>query len=281
MPGLGAGSVPLVAKARRFVAKSAGWCGTGEWSGVKTLLPAFVLALVLVTAGRAQSSLDAARRAQELLGPEVWSRVITIENENRHSPYPRTVHALIFELAGILWFYTDHDGTQSFSLHVGRVEEEKADFAPLLRDIDPGFRRWAGVERDPAGRTRQDGDEPLRNGCFVESVVALRERLGRGGVAEEPRLLSYYAATSSGRVAHTVLAFNVGDRVEIVDPAQRDQAFVFPRKSGASALALARALVGRDVVQARYVPLRMDGLLASAPVAPAEAQASVASVDPR
>ncbi len=249
---------------------------------MKTLLKTLVLAVMLVTVGRAQTSLDAARRAQTLLGPEVWSRVITIENENRRSPYPRTVHALVFELAGILWFYTDHDGTQSFSLHVGRVEEEKADFAPLLRDIDGGFRRWTVVESVPAGRTRRDEDEPLRNGCFVESVVALRERLARGGVAEEPRLLSYYASTPSGRVAHTVLAFNVGDRVEILDPAQKEQAFAFPRTSGSTALALARALVGREVVQARYVPLRMDGLLAAAaPVAPVAAQPAVASVDPR
>lgn len=206
----------------------------------------------------AQPSLDYARWAQARLGPDIWSRVITVENDARRSPYPKVVHALVFELAGILWFYTATDGTQSFSLHRDNLAAEKADFGPLLRDIEPGFARWTETAPAPAGGAPVDDGSPLRNGCFIESVVALRERVARGEGAAEPRLLSYYANTSAGRLGHTVLSYRVGGRVEILDPAQRERTFVFPLAAGADPLTLARALAGREVVKARYLPLHAD-----------------------
>ena len=219
-----------------------------------------LLASLLATSLPAQSALDHARRAQARLGPDLWSRVITVENDARHSSYPKIVHALVFELAGILWFYSATDGTQSFSLHRDNLAAEKADFGPLLRDIEPGFARWS--EAAPAGGAPVDDGSPLRNGCFIESVVALRERVARGEAAAEPRLLSYYATTSAGRLGHTVLTYRTGGRVEILDPAQRERTFVFPLAAGADPLTLARALAGRDVVKARYLPLHAEAVLA-------------------
>src|SRR5256885_1866204 len=90
----------------------------------------------------ADSSLAAAQRAQAELGPEVWSEVIRVENPARGSAYPRTFHALVFELADILWFYTAIDGTQSLSLRRGQAAADKANLTPLLRAIERGFARW-------------------------------------------------------------------------------------------------------------------------------------------
>lgn len=200
----------------------------------------------------AQTSLDYARRAGALLGDGVWSQVIEIRNENRRSLYPETVHALVFELAGILWFYTDADGTQSFSLHRGRLAEEKADFAPLLRGIDPGFKRWTVLPAAGEPAVRGAG---LKNGCFIDSVVELRDRLARGARVSAPRLLSYYAKAGLGQEGHTVLAYDVDGRTEIYDPSRPQAQFAFPLKRGREPLALARSIDRREIVGARYLSL--------------------------
>lgn len=222
-----------------------------------TRLPAFVLLLlVFATVLRADFSLDQARRAQSLLGPDLWSQIVRIDNDARPSRYPRRLHALVFELAGILWFYTAADGTQSFSLHVGRLAEEKADFGPLLRDIEPGFGRWSIVP--PESGPKRGAAEGLKNGCFVESIAELRARLARGERMERPRLLSYYAQTSDGAKGHTVLTFGVGDHVRVYDPGNPAAQLVFAKAFGPDPLALARAVEGPDVVKARYVSIDLE-----------------------
>ena len=210
---------------------------------------------LLVFAGAvfgADDSLADACRAQALLGPEVWSRVIRIENEARLSRYAHIVHALVFELDGVLWFFTDADGTQSFSLQRGRLEEDKAGFGPLLREIEPGFARWSEI---PAQLPSVAATGKLRNGCFIESVAALRERLARGGSAVHSQLLAYYVNTSGGTLGHTVLVSETGDRIEVFDPERRGEARFFPARLLADPLALARELTGDRVAKARLVPL--------------------------
>ncbi len=199
-----------------------------------------------------QASLDHARQVQALLGSDVWSQVIRIENDNRTKHYPRVVHAVVFELADILWFYTDTDGTQSFSLHRGMTAEEKANFAPLLRAIDPGFGRWSVVNDISPISTLHSS---IPNGCFIESVVALRDRLLRGGEAVRPQLLSYYIPTRSGLQGHTVLSYESGGHIEVIDSAQPGSKFTFSAALAADALKLARALRGNEVAQARLMPV--------------------------
>lgn len=203
-----------------------------------------------VAASAGDKSLEFARRAQALLGPDVWSQVIRVENDERTARYGRNVHALVFEFADVLWFYTSSEGTQSFSLYKGRLAEEKADFAPLLREIHPGFKKWKVVEGAAA---TPDGD--LLNGCFIESMVALRERLLRGGEAVRPQLLSYYVHTSEGQIGHTVLAYEVGGRIEVIDSAQAGKHLSFPATAGGDALKLARELQGPVVGAARFFPI--------------------------
>lgn len=214
--------------------------------------------LLAIAVLRADESLAHARRAQLLLGADIWSRLIRVENHAEDSRYPRLVHALVFELAGVLWFYTSADGTQSFSLHRDRLAGEKADFGPLLRDIEPGFARWKNVSAAKADAALARAvDHALPNGCFIESVAALRTRLLTGAPTRNPRLLSYYVPTADGRQGHTVLAYETSRGVEIFDSAQPERLFLLPRETAGDPLALARAFDGADVVQARALPVAL------------------------
>jgi hypothetical protein len=220
---------------------------------VKTLR-CLLLALLLRGALGAATPLESARRAQALLGPETWSRVIRVENTAARSPYPATVYALVFETAGLLWFYTATDGTQSLSLHPDRLVAEKADLAPLLADIDPGFTRWAVVAETAGEISRADG-AALPNGCFVESLAALRDRVRRGEPIERARLLSCYFDTPAGRRGHTVLTYETPRGLYLLDPERSAQPRRVPRVWADDAEALAAAaLPGARVARARWVP---------------------------
>jgi len=198
--------------------------------------------------------LEHARRAQAMLGPETWSEVIRIENTSVHGAYPATIYALVFESAGILWFYTDADGTQSFSLHLDRLAEEKTDFAPLLRAIDPGFARWSVVPEAPDGGSGASADE-LPNGCFVESLAALRDHVRRGEPIERARLLSFYVDTPLGRRGHTVLTYETPRGLFLVDPGRSPTPRPMPAAWADNAPALAGLLwPGARVARARWVP---------------------------
>ena len=224
---------------------------------------------MLAPALRAEPALEQARRAQALLGLDVWSRILKIENSGRESRYPRILHALVFEVAGILWFYTAMDGTQSLSLHQGRLVEEKADLGPLLRDIEPGFTRWSIVRAKSLPMDMQRGE--LSNGCFIESVAELRLRLARGESLERPRLLSYYDETPFGLHGHTVLVFGRDEHWEFFDPSRPQARPVVAKQHGANPLALARALAGPTVVKARYVTLDFAAPISERVLASAEA----------
>jgi hypothetical protein len=217
----------------------------------------FAFALFGAAALRADDSLAHARHAQALLGPDVWSQVIHIENDARSDRYPRTLHALVFQLAGVLWFYADTDGTQSFSRRRGKLAEDMADFGPLLHDIEPGFRRWHLVLDEP-GAPPVRGELP--NGCFIESVAALHARLTGGGETIHPQLLAYYVDTAAGLRGHTVLTYESGGWLKVLDTQQSGAARRFPVAAAHDPLALAQALAGDRVTKAR--------VLALAPTAP-------------
>ena len=238
-------------------------------------LSAFASACTLrATAGPAGNPLQVARspalaharRAQALLGAETWSRVIRVENTATHSRYPATVFALVFEEAGLLWFYTDADGTQSLSLHPGRLAEEKADLAPLLLEIDPGFATYELLTSDGERTSRSVfehgpggpysvSDRALPNGCFVESLAALRDRVERGEQIARARLLNCYVDTPAGRRGHTVLTYETPRGLFLLDPGRSPEPRQVPRAWADDAMALAgAALQGVRVAQARWVP---------------------------
>lgn len=93
-----------------------------------------VLAVVVLRADSPASALAA--RAQ--LGEGIWSRTVRIENRSDDGRYPARLHALVFEFDGRLWFYTDMDGTQSFSLHAAGAWLRGNGSMATLRPADRG-----------------------------------------------------------------------------------------------------------------------------------------------
>ena len=182
---LSAFSALFVASESAFVAILEGRNWTCDTEPVRSIF-LLILFHLLLTPVFADSSLQSARHARALLGADTWSRVIEIENTNRHSVYPRKLYALIFEFSGILWFYTETDGTQSFSLWSNRLELEKADFREGLRQIDPGFIQYSAVE-DKDALPLQSGKLP--NGCWIKSFVAGRKQIAQDQSIREARLV--------------------------------------------------------------------------------------------
>jgi len=230
-----------------------------------------LLILLLLSAGAlragADRGLDDARRAQALLGPDRWSQIVRVENTNRRGAYPRVVYGVVFELVGILWFYTDTDGTQSMSLRPGKLEEEKAELGPLLRAIDSGFVRWTILPDATAAETahprfnRQKAaaigakpeDGPLPNGCFIESLARLQQLLVAGTKIAHPRLFSFYAANVTQ--GHTVLVYETPRALVVYDSTSSGRAVEFPLHGPVNALDVARAISRAAVQRALFLPL--------------------------
>lgn len=197
------------------------------------------------------SSLELVQRAQFLIQSHTWSEVVRIENTGASNRYPRTVNALVFQLDSVLWFYTPTNGTESLSLFRGRAESDKHNLGPLLAAIDGGFTAWEVMPREgepPTGRTR------LPNGCFIESMAILFDRLAHGARIENPKLLSYYVALPSGIRGHTVLQFTTAGRVQVIDPdwPSSPKRIRYADEGDATSVALR---IRGDIAKARHLPL--------------------------
>jgi hypothetical protein len=197
------------------------------------------------------TSLEIVQRAQFLIQSRTWSEVVQIDNTSVSSRYPRTVNALVFQLDSVLWFYTPMDGTQSLSLFRGRAESDKHNLGTLLAAIDGGFTSWEVMPREgepPTGRTR------LPNGCFIESMAILFDKLAKGARIENPKLLSYYVALPGGMRGHTVLQFTSAGRIQIIDPDRPSspKRIRYADESNATSVALR---IRGDIAKARHLPL--------------------------
>jgi hypothetical protein len=199
--------------------------------------------------------------ARSMLGASTWARLVRIENSNPRGPwrrgaYPRVVHAVVFELSGILWFYTSTDGTQSLSLTRGTLERDKANPGALFRAIDRGFTSWTWVE-EPAGAWNVASRTPP-NACFIESVALLYRRLAGGEEASSPELLSYYVDTPGGRLGHTVLVFGTAGGLAALDPESPEKEISFPSYVGKEPMALSAFMRGGRISSARTLALRCE-----------------------
>jgi len=192
--------------------------------------------------------------ARSLLGPDIWSRVVRIDNAGGagRNAYPRDVYALVFELSGILWFYCDADGTQSLSLRRGALRADEADPGPLFRAVSDGFGAWSWVDRP---RDWRAPGQPPANACFIECVAALRRRIASGAEAGAPRLLLYYVDTAGGRLGHAVLLFNVGGARAALDPLRSPRAVALPPDLGPDAASISHYLRGGDVAASRMLAI--------------------------
>jgi hypothetical protein len=215
------------------------------------LLPMLALVSGLGAATPPPESTLQARRAAAMLGPTLWKRVILIRNTAPASRYPRSLGAVVFEMGGILWFYTSTDGTQSLSLELGRAEADKRDLGRLLPAIDPGFTQWEFDAADGCGR---EPGPPPPNACFLECVALLRTRLSAGDPVEQPRLLSYYVALPGGLRGHTVLFFRAREALTIIDPLRPKRRFRIRPRQPEDAKDVAGCLRS-DIASARWVPI--------------------------
>lgn len=173
----------------------------------------FTVGLLLSTSLSAGSR-ESAFQARAMLDPGIWSRVLRIENEKvgPQSRYPAEFHGLIVAFEGILWLYTELDGTQSLSRYSGRLAADQANLAPLLRAVDPGLKIFADVTEQPPGFL--EGAPPYA--CFL-AAVARWQRLQREPVPPtRARLLAYYTRGESQ--GHMVLEYWRDDRRFVFDP---------------------------------------------------------------
>jgi hypothetical protein len=208
-------------------------------------------AATLATGLGVDGSLDAVRQAQRLLDAHAWTEAVRIENTSAQSRYPHVVHALVFQLDNVLWFYTPTDGTQSLSVYRNHAEADKRDLGPRFLAIDAGFGRW---EILPPAYDPQPIQARLPNGCFIESMALLFEKMADGTRIENPRLLSYYVALPGGIRGHTVLEYTAGGMVQIIDPYRPSKTLRFRAANENNPKSIADRIRG-DIAKARYLPL--------------------------
>jgi hypothetical protein len=219
----------------------------GRMPNVSHLLTAATLATGIGVDG----SLDAVRQAQRLLEAHTWSEAVRIENTAAQSRYPHVVHALVFQLDNVLWFYTPTDGTQSLSVYRNHAEADKRGLGPLFLAIDAGFGRWEILPRDYDLSPNQPR---LPNGCFIESMALLFEKMADGTRIENPGLLSYYVALPGGIRGHTVLEYTSAGRVQIIDPNRPAYTLRIRAANENNPKSIADRIRG-DIAKARYLPL--------------------------
>jgi len=186
-----------------------------------------------------------------MLGPTLWKRVLRVHNSSTESRYPASFGAVVFELGGILWFYTDTDGTQSLSLRRNHALEDERDFGPLLTRIDPGFTHWEYDSEDPESNER--GGVPP-NACFIQSIALLRHRLSEGMSANHAMLLSYYVSYPTGLKGHTVLYLETDRGPTVIDPLSQRWPLPIRCENPGDPKCVAYC-IRRDISSARWVPI--------------------------
>lgn len=215
------------------------------------MLTALALTATLRADVQEDASILYARRAAAMLGPTLWKRVLQIQNSSRESRFPRSFGAVVFEMGGILWFYTATDGTQSLSIRLGRAKEDEQDLGPLLSNLDPGFTHW---EIDSGGCSPGERSSAPPNACFIQSVALLRNSLSWGIHVEHARLLSYYVSYPTGLRGHTVLYIETDKGPTVIDPLmQRWPLYV--RGADTEDPKCVANCIRRDVASARWVPI--------------------------
>jgi hypothetical protein len=240
--------------------------------------------LLLTTAVLRADSLAAARLARELLGPDAWSRVVRVENRRADLHHPAEFHALVFALEDRLWFYNPSEGTQSLSVYAGRLDQDKADPAALVRLIVPGLVRLeevtaaapganpasldaSNLEADfisarPGRPTRASSvtDAPLPFGCFIKCVARWRTLQGSLFPPDEAGVLVFYIATSCGPHGHSVLVYRTNGQRYVYDSMDGEHPLVLPAGQDPSPLQIARTISTlQKPFKAQLLALRRPG----------------------
>jgi hypothetical protein len=131
------------------------------------------------------------------------------------------------------------------------AEADKLNLGPLFVAIDAGFERWEIV---PRAYDLHPIQARLPNGCFIESIAILFEKMADGTRIENPKLLSYYVALPDGIRGHTVLQYTSGGRVQIVDPDRPANTLRIRSANENNPNSVAGRIRG-DIAKARHLPL--------------------------
>ncbi len=206
----------------------------------------FVWITLLLVSSSFAGSRESAFQARAMIGTEVWSRVLRIENDGggRGSRYPAEFHALVVAFEDRLWLYTEFDGTQSISRYAGRLERDQADLGSLLREIEPGLTQFEDVTERPPSRIAA---RPPRYACFPASVAHWQKLQRDVNPPTRARLLAFYP--EGQRQGHMVLEYWRDGRRYVFDPEHPGKVRELSRKLGEDPLKVARAIHrtgGRD-----------------------------------
>lgn len=216
-----------------------------------------VALLLLLTAPAYAGSRESAFLAHDLLGPQVWSRVVRIENQApvaepaadpatptgpvSTGPYPAEFYGLVIAYADILWFYTEFDGTQNLSSRRGQLAADRARLGELLREVDP---RLLSVTEETERPPRSTLPDVLPNACFVSCLKHWQALAQAGRPPKQARLIACYPPHS--RSGHMILVYRRGLQRFVFDPDRPDQRIIIPFWSADDPLTIAsRALHGR------------------------------------
>jgi hypothetical protein len=194
------------------------------------------VALLLAIPLRA-GSLESAFRARELIGPDVPTRLVRIENRaTGPSRYPAEFHGLVISFADIVWLYTEFDGTQNLSFRRGQVAEDQANLGALLQTVEPGLQ----VFHDEASATpAQPLPSAPPNGCFVACLARWRELLQSASPPRAARLIACFPPDRPS--GHMLLEFRRGRHRYVFDPDLPDRLQRLSREVGDTPLAVASA----------------------------------------
>lgn len=222
------------------------------------------LGFLLVISSLHAGTRETAFQARAMVGTGVWSRVVRFENAKAGpgSRYPAEFHGLVVAFEGILWLYTEFDGTQTLSLYSGRLEQDQADIGPLLRAIEPGLGRYEDVtERAPEQVPRA----PPPYACFLASVARWQQLRKDAVPPTRARLLAYYPRGE--RQGHMVLEYWRDGRRYVFDPDRPRHERELSTWLGEDPLQVAQALFRPDD---RKRPVRASHLELTSPEPPNE-----------
>lgn len=217
-----------------------------------------LLALSFASSLSASPALDAVCRAQALLSPGAWSKIVSIGLEGFSPLSVKRVYGLVFEFNSILWLYRPDSGTESISHTKGDTEREVEELPSLLREVFPRMKEYR-VEELQKGPAAPASEGELPNACFVKSVHALGTLDAQDEFRKVALLCYYYEETRRG---HTVLYFETKRGAYVLDPTRSQEPE--PVQGGEDPLDIARQLEPRTpLAGARFLPVDSKALPAA------------------
>ena len=219
-------------------------------------------------------SKESAFLARDLLGPEVWTRVVKIESDPVADPrYPAEFYGLVIAFADVLWFYNELDGTQNLSTRRGQIAADQANLGQLLRSVDPALTGFTEETEPPPPYVMP---EMLPNACFV-ACLKYWEMLQRSShPPKNARLIACF--TTDVRQGHMILEYHHGLRRSIFDPESPAEQITLPFWVSSNPMAVAKRVMRKRWLEG---PIRATAISVGPPVfVPGPSSKNLIAADP-